>query len=122
MNNAKNPWRTAARILLGVIVAFWGIFAFISGATEPGLIGVLKNSPNAIPFALLGLLYYWAWKKPFSGGIAVMVLGFLMFILFRMYRIFSGDFEPLGVILAIFLPVEIAGVLFILASKKSRQH
>ena len=56
--------RYTARIILLIISSFWFVFALFSGSEMygVGLKGVLMNSPNALPWLLLLVFNYIAYK------------------------------------------------------------
>ena len=67
-------------LFLGILVF---VFALFSGSED---VGILKNSPNALPWAALLLITLYAWKKPVTGGIILFLLGLGMVYFFN----FSG--------------------------------
>ena len=71
--------------MLGVAVF---IFALLSGANDygGGLIGIIKNSPNALPWAALLVVLFIAWKKEKIGGVILTALGIVLVYFFN----FSG--------------------------------
>lgn len=79
----------ALRLIARYGLLFLGItafgFALISGSESfgGGLMGVFKNSPNALPWLiLLGVIAY-AWKNELYGGISITVLGVAAVIAFN---------------------------------------
>ena len=83
-----NTFRFIARyslLVLGVAVL---IFALLSGANDygGGLMGIIKNSPNALPWAALLVVLFIAWKKEKIGGVILTVLGIVLVYFFN----FSG--------------------------------
>ena len=79
-----NIFRNIARYSLLVIVILAGIFALLTEAKDYGSVlgGVLKNSPNALPWLLLFLVVFLAWKKELIGGILIVLLGISMLLFF----------------------------------------
>ena len=80
-----NIFRNTARytlLLIGILVF---IFAVLSGAENlgGGLKGFIKNIPNALPWLLLLVLIYVAWKWELIGGIIITILGFVMLYFFN---------------------------------------
>lgn len=69
--------RYTARSLMLILSTMFIIFAMLSGAEQygGGIMGVIKNSPNAMPWVLLLLLSVVAWKKELIGGIIITALG-----------------------------------------------
>ena len=90
MNNLKLlkylTWFT--RIFLLVFNSFWFVFALLSGAEKygGGFRGIIKNSPNALPWLLLFGIVYLAWKNEFLGGVIIFTLGILTMFAFNTYR------------------------------------
>ncbi len=66
---AKNLHIISVTILL-VVAAFWFVFALLSGSEEygGGIIGIMKNSPNAIPWLILFGAVYCAWRWRLVGA------------------------------------------------------
>ena len=87
-NKLARYLRYTARTILLTVSSFWFIFALSSGAEEygGGLKGVLMNSPNALPWLLLFLLIYVAWKKELIGGSLIVLAGFLTIFFFKTYK------------------------------------
>ena len=87
-NKIAKYLRCTVRTILLVVSIFWFIFALFSGAEEygGGLKGVLMNSPNALPWLLLFLLIYIAWKKELIGGSLITLMGFLTIFFFKTYE------------------------------------
>lgn len=90
MNNEStlkiaNILRNIARYTLLVIGGLVFVFALFSGAEEygGGFQGVIKNSPNALPWAGLLLLVFVAWEWELVGGIIITALGFFMLAFFN---------------------------------------
>ena len=75
-----NIFRNIARYSLLIIGVLIFIFALLSGAEKlgGGIMGIIKNSPNALPWALLLILVYVAWKWELVGGIIVTGLGLFL--------------------------------------------
>lgn len=80
-----NIFRNIARYSFLVIGVLIFIFAILSGAEEQGggIMGIIKNSPNALPWALLLILVYVAWKWELVGGIIITVFGLFLFYFFN---------------------------------------
>ena len=87
-NKIAKYLRYTARTILLIVSSFWFVFALFSGAEEygGGLKGVLMNSPNALPWLLLFLLIYVAWKKELIGGSLIVLAGFLTIFFFKTYK------------------------------------
>ena len=90
--------------VLTLFAIFWFVFALLSGAKEygGGLTGIIKNSPNAIPWALLFGLVYLAHKKEKIGGYTLITLGVLTVFMF-------DGFEEPFVLIVISLPIILLG-------------
>ena len=80
-----NILRNIARYSLLVIGILVFIFALLSGSEDygGGFKGIIKNSPNALPWLLLLVLIYVAWKWELIGGIIITILGFVMLYFFN---------------------------------------
>ena len=93
MNSSRiktaNILRNTARYSLLVIGVLIFIFALLSGAESKGggVMGIIKNSPNALPWVLLLALVYVAWKWEFVGGVIITALGLFLFYFFN----FAGN-------------------------------
>ena len=103
-NKIAKYLRYTARTILLILSSFWFVFALFSGAEEygGGLKGVLMNSPNALPWLLLLLLVYIAWKKELIGGSLITLIGFLSIAFFKTY-------EHLIVFMLVSLPLILLG-------------
>jgi len=84
-----NILRNTARYSLLIIGVLIFIFALLSGAESQGggVMGIIKNSPNALPWVLLLVLVYVAWKWELVGGIIITALGLFLFYFFN----FAGN-------------------------------
>ena len=84
-----NILRNTARYSLLIIGVLIFIFALLSGAESKGggVMGIIKNSPNALPWVLLLILVYVAWKWELVGGIIITALGLFLFYFFN----FAGN-------------------------------
>ena len=83
-----NICRYSARYTLLIIGILVFIFALLSGSESEGggIMGILKNSPNAIPWLVLLILVLIAWKWELIGGILITIIGLVMVYYFN----FSG--------------------------------
>ncbi|MFA4941279.1 MAG: hypothetical protein WC582_01615 [Patescibacteria group bacterium] len=104
-----NILRCVARGILIIIAAAAFIFALLSGA-ESGMMGIIKNSPNALPWLVLFILVFVAWKWEMIGGLVILFFGIFSFFFFHA----SGS---LPVLLVVTLPLIILGILFIAISR-----
>lgn len=99
-------WATRAMAVLYTVLFF--LFALFSGA-EPGqgLKGIILNSPNALPWLVLGLFILLAWKEEFIGGSIIAVFGLITIFYFDTYK-------NLVAFMIISFPLLLIGVLFVL--------
>jgi hypothetical protein len=104
-----NILRKLARLILLIIALFWFSFALLSGAEEygGGLTGIIKNSPNALPWLLLLVVVFIAWKWELLGGILIAGLGIFTIFAFNVFN------ESLYVFFLITLPLILLGGFFI---------
>jgi hypothetical protein len=105
-------FRSVARyplLILGILVF---LFALLSGSEGygGGIMGIIKNSPNAIPWAILLILVLVAWKWELIGGILIVVLGIAMFYLLIWGTLFFSLFTFLLTII-----ITILGSFFIVS-------
>lgn len=75
--------RDIARYGLLVISLTVMVFALLSGSEDGG---ILRNSPNALPWFVLFMATLYAWKQETFGGSVILILGFAMLYYFN----FSG--------------------------------
>jgi hypothetical protein len=80
-----NTIRKTTQILLLLITALVFVFALLSGSEGygGGFMGIVKNSPNALPWLLLFGLNYLVWKKELYGGIILVIFGLFITWLFN---------------------------------------
>lgn len=80
--------RIAARSLLLLMTSFWFIFALLSGAEEygGGIQGIIKNSPNALPWLVLYVINIIVWKWELIGGVLVAAAGVFTILFFETYQ------------------------------------
>ena len=74
---AANIFRNIARYTLLSFGSLLFVFALFSGAESfgGGIMGVIKNSPNAAPWLGLLLFVFIAWKWELIGGVLITSLG-----------------------------------------------
>ena len=104
--------RNIARYTLLVLSVTVIIFALLSGSENygGGIAGIIKNSPNAIPWLILLFLVYIAWKRELTGGIIIILSGIWMTYFFN----FTGpNFFPVTFILT--SAITILGSLFVIS-------
>lgn len=107
-----NILRNIARYSLLVLGILVFIFALLSGSESygGGITGIIKNSPNAIPWLILLILVFVAWKWELIGGIIITLLGISMIYFFN----FTGpNFFLVTFILTIFITM--LGAFFVLS-------
>ena len=82
-----NILRNIARYTLLVLVILVFIFALLSGAEKygGGIHGIIKNSPNSLPWLILLILIFIAWKKELVGGIIITLIGIAMLFFFVLF-------------------------------------
>jgi len=67
--------------IIGVLVL---VFALLSGSEGEGggFMGIIKNSPNALPWVVILLLLWLAWKLELLGGVLIVSTGVYMLYFF----------------------------------------
>lgn len=109
---ALNLKKIAVGILIPLLLAVF-FFALFSGSEE---VGLLKNSPNALPW-LLGLAFVLVgWRWPLVGGILINLAGMASIFFFRFYEL-----ENIWGFIIISVPLMVLGGLFILSWRISMQ-
>jgi hypothetical protein len=111
--------RSIARYTLlisGILIFF---FALLSGAEQSGggISGLLKNSPNALPWLILLICLFIAWKHELAGGISIIVFGIGLLVFFVLI---SSRFHPAMLIMSL-IPV-IFGSFFIISHYLSKSE
>ena len=78
-----------ALIILFVFSVLIFVFALLSGSESfgGGISGIIKNSPNSLPWLVLLALVIIAWRNPFFGGILITIAGAVLTYYFN----FSGE-------------------------------
>lgn len=87
--------RNIARYTLLFLISITFIFALLSGSKDygEGFTGILKNSPNTLPWLLLFLLLFIAWKRKLLGGIIVTLFGlYLMYFFYSPQHFYLSSF------------------------------
>ncbi|RLD10108.1 MAG: hypothetical protein DRI56_03105 [Chloroflexota bacterium] len=109
--------RYTARTILLIITALVFVFSLLSGSEEygGGIKGILKNSPNALPWLLLFVFIYVAWKWELVGGAIVALTGVFTVFFFHSYRF------PI-VFFVISVPLIILGSFFIASWYLTREQ
>ncbi len=80
--------RYGSRTVLVVVSSFWFVFALLSGSEDygGGIKGIMMNSPNALPWLLLGVLVYVVFKWELVGGLLVAGMGVFTVFFFNAYK------------------------------------
>ena len=88
MQRAAKYLRYTARTILVIVSSFWFVFALLSGAQThgQGIKAILMNSPNALPWLLLGVLVFVAFKWELAGGLLVAGMGVFTVFFFNSFR------------------------------------
>jgi len=81
-------FRLTALIILTILNSLLFIFSLLSGAEMygGGIKGIIMNSPNALPWLVLFIFIFIAWKWELLGGILIMLLGIFAFFFFHSYE------------------------------------
>jgi hypothetical protein len=124
MPDPSSRYRRAARLLrvvargtLILVCLFWFVFALLSGAEElgGGVGGVLRNSPNALPWVVLALLIALAFRFERAGGAMIVLAGGLAALQFNAVQAWQA-------MVLIPLPVVLCGVaLFVTGTLDPRR-
>jgi len=117
--------RILVRTVLLFLTSGFFIFALLSGSEGygGGFMGIIKNSPNALPWLLLFIINFAAWKWERVGGIILLLFSLAAFFFFRVY-----DGSRPGSFLVLFsicIPLFVIGMILIFCgmyqnSEKSR--
>jgi hypothetical protein len=77
--------RNSARYFLLVTGLLVFVFALLSGSERfgGGIIGIIKNSPNALPWLLFLIFVFFAWKWELVGGIIITLFGVAALMFFN---------------------------------------
>jgi hypothetical protein len=73
---------------LTILTTLWLVFALLSGAEQQGggLSGVLRNSPNALPWAAMLALVWVANRAPLAGGWLFIAMAFITMVGFNTWH------------------------------------
>jgi hypothetical protein len=82
---AANILRGIGRYGLLTVCTTVFIFSLVSGAETygGGMEGIIKNSPNSLPWLLLLGALFIAWKREFIGGSIIVILGASLYLFFN---------------------------------------
>ena len=80
-----NIFRDVSRYSLLIIASLMFVFALLSGSEGNGNIisGIIKNSPNTLPWLVLLAIVFISWKRELIGGILITAIGFTMMYFFN---------------------------------------
>ena len=98
-----------ARVLGILYTTLFFLFALFSGFGQlgGGLKGIILNLPNTLPWVILGIFVWIAWKEEFIGGSIIAFFGFITIFFFDTYR------NPVAFMIISF-PLLLIGALFII--------
>lgn len=107
-----NYFRNISRYALLILTVLALIFALLSGAglNGGGVYGIVRNSPNALPWLILLAMIYIAWKWELIGGIIISLTGIFMMYFFH---VFSSKFHIAALILT--LMIFLLGTFFMMS-------
>ena len=107
-----NYFRNISRYALLILTVLALIFALLSGAglNGGGVYGIVRNSPNALPWLILLSMIYVAWKWELIGGIIISLTGIFMMYFFH---VFSSKFHIATLILT--LMIFLLGTFFMMS-------
>jgi len=116
---AKYLRYTARTVLLTIGILIF-VFSLFSGAEQlgGGIEGVILNSPNAIPWAVMLGFVYIAWNRELIGGILIVLMGLFTLLFFK-------GFEHPFVFFVITIPLVVFGSFFIISwylSKRGKKR
>lgn len=91
------------------------VFALLSGAEEygGGIEGIVLNSPNALPWLVLLVVVFIAWKWEKIGGMLLIALSVL-------FTVFFNAWQHVGTLFMFILPITGMGVLFLFSDKQKK--
>ncbi len=101
-------------ILILAILIF--LFALFSGAEDGGIKGIIRNSPNALPWIILFVFVFILWKRELVGGILLSLFGIFTIFMFDVFE------DNIGVFFIISLLLLLTGVFFIYYSFRIRKE
>jgi len=94
-------------LIFGILIT---LFAILSGTERygGGIEGIIKNSPNALPWIVFIVLVLISWKWEFIGGISLIIFGGCMMFFF--------NFSLIPTLISLLIIA--SGVIIILTKKK----
>jgi len=112
----------AARVMGVLYTTLFFLFALFSGAEQlgGGLKGIILNFPNTLPWVILGIFIWIAWKEEFIGGSIIAFFGLITIFFFDTYK-------NIIAFMIISFPLLLIGALFIInhhfrLGKKSKKR
>lgn len=104
-----------ARTLTLIFSAFWFGFALLSGAETfgGGIRGILRNSPNALPWFFLLTFTFLYWYYEIISASLIMLIGLVSLFFF-------DAFQSPFVLFAISIPILILGSILLITALLSR--
>ncbi len=110
--------RRTSQILLFAITTLVFVFALLSGSESfgGGFMGVVKNSPNTLPWLLLFGLNYLVWKKELLGGIILTIFGLFITYFFNFN---GGNFDI--IVFSMTTLITLLGIIFIFLGNGKRK-
>ena len=102
--------RCVARTTLLILSLLFFIFSLLSGADKlgGGIMGIIYNSPNALPWIILLIFVYIAFKWEILGGLLILSMG--VFTIF-----FFDTSDNLFVLWIVSMPLILMGALLVIA-------
>lgn len=87
-NQLSEKITTIVKVFLLLYGAFFFFFALFSGASDygGGIEGLIYNFPNTLPWILLFVIIYIAWRWEFLGGVILFFLGLASIFFFNIYE------------------------------------
>ena len=94
-------------LILGILLF---IFSLLSGADRlgGGITGIIYNSPNSLPWLILLIFAYIAFRWEMLGGLLIFLMGVFSIFFFR-------DPKNPFVLFVISIPLIILGILFLIS-------
>jgi len=115
--NVKKIVHWAPRVLILIVAIFFFVFALLSGAEQydGGLKGILMNSPNALPWLVLFIIVWIAWKWEKIGG-------WLFILIAVIFTFFFDVYETPVLIFILIIPLWVVGILFLISNKLNKKR
>lgn len=108
LQNCVRRCRVVARSALVIVTIFWITFGLITGSQgEGGIRELVQNYANILPWIVILLLWFVAWRWEVPGGLLIIV--FSVFMAFHL-NVFEGNSSE-G--LMIITPLAMTGFMFV---------